>query len=225
MQPCGPMRLGSLLVAFVLSILACGPKAGPAAGTPSPPPPAASASATKGSTEQALCNRVCAPEEKCGAPRAECEKRCLTSARVLQTEVVEAMVACVEKKSPKTCDNTDEGRKARADLVSGCVLEATEIKSEDTSANVGLFANAYCDRTKECGVEGTFVKNECLGRARDSIRELPEVVLLGALRSTALDDVVACLKAMACDKRSKDAGIDVKVCIGQILADAAGSTP
>ncbi len=221
MQPCGPMRLGSLLIAVVLSPLACGT----APATPAVPPPSASASPNKRSTEQALCDRVCAPEAKCGAPRAECEKRCMTSARVLQTEVVEAMVACVEKKSPKVCDNTEEGRRARADLVMGCVLEATEIKSDDTSANVGLFANAHCDRTKECGVEGVFVKNECLGRARDSIRDLPEVVLVGALRPTALDDVVACLKAMACDKRSKDAGLDVKVCIGQLLADAAGNTP
>jgi hypothetical protein len=219
------MRLGSLLAIVVLSLGACGPKpTKDAENSGQKPPPATSAKPTA-STERALCDRVCAPEAKCGAPKAECEKRCLTSARVLQTAVVEAMVACVEKKSPKMCDNSEAGQKARADLVSGCVLEATETKSEDTSASVGLFANGYCERTKECGVEGVFSKNECLGRARDSIRELPEVVLFGALRSTALDDLVACLKSTPCEKRSKDAGIEVKLCIGQILADAAGSTP
>jgi len=220
------MRLGSPSAIVVLSLVACSgkPAKDPANAGQTPPPPAASAK-PKGTNEQALCDRVCAPEAKCGAPKAECEKRCMTSARVLQTEVVEAMVACVENKSPKVCDNSDAGQKARADLVTGCVLEATEKKSEDTNANVGLFANAYCDRTKECGVEGVFSKNECLGRARDAIRDLPDVVIFGALRPTTLDDVVACLKEAKCADRSKDAGIDVKICIGKVLADAAGSTP
>jgi hypothetical protein len=219
------MRLGSLFAIVVLSLAACGPKPAKEAANVTPPPPPAASAKPKGTNEQALCDRVCAPEAKCGAPKEECQKRCMTSARVLQTEVVEAMVVCVEKKSPKVCDNTDAGQKSRADLVSGCVLEATEAKSEDTNANVGLFANGYCDRTKECGVDGVFSKNECLGRSRAEIHDLPDVVLFGALRSTALDDVVACLKSTPCDKRSKDAGVEVKICLGQVLAEAAGATP
>lgn len=213
-------------------ILICLSACAGAKPSPSPTPaPAASTSTistgtAKPAAELALCDRVCATQSKCGSPKEPCTRRCLPIARILQSDVVEAMVMCVEKKSLPTCDNTEAGQKARGRLVGQCVLEATEIKRSEAGANVDLFANAHCDRTKECGTVGTFVKNECLGRGRDSIRKTEEegsgsLSLYGALRPSSVDAVVECLKSSACDKRSSEAAIELSTCLDGVLASAA----
>jgi len=173
-----------------------------------------------------LCGRVCAAQAKCGAPKDPCVRRCLPIARVLQTDVVEAMVACVEKKSPPTCDNTESGQKARARLVGQCTVEATEIKREEAGTNVDLFSKATCDRTKECGVVGVFSQAECMGRSRDSIRKTEEagtgsLALYGALRPSAVDGIVSCIKGSPCDKRSTEAAEELGTCLDAVLASAA----
>lgn len=192
--------------------------------------PSASASAPKPVAEEALCGRVCASQAKCGAPKDPCVRRCLPIARILQGDVVEAMVQCVEKKTPTDCDNTEAGQKARGKIVGVCVLEATEIKRSEAAANVDLFANAYCDRTKECGVEGVFSKSECLGRGRDAIRKTEEegsgsLALYGAMRPTSVDAVVTCFKTAPCDKRAGDAATELSGCLDNVLASNAGPTP
>jgi hypothetical protein len=212
-------------VLFVLLFVGC-TSAKPDPSHPAPAPSASASASVKTVGEAALCDRVCATQAKCGAPKEPCVRRCLPIARVLQSDVVEAMVACVEKKTPPTCDNTEAGQKARGKLVGMCVLEATEIKRSDAGANVDLFANAHCDRTKECGVEGTFVKTECLGRGRDSIRKTEEegsgsLSLYGALRPSSVDAVVTCLKSTPCDKRSPDAATELSGCLDNVLASAA----
>lgn len=216
----------SLRVLAAVSLFACtGAKPEPSHPAPLP---SASASTAKppGSSEVALCDRVCATQSKCGAPKEPCARRCLPIAKILQRDVVEAMVVCVEKKSSPTCDNTEVGQKARGRLVGQCVLEATEIKRSEAGANVDLFANAHCDRTKECGVEGTFVKTECLGRGRDAIRKTEEegsgsLSLYGALRPSSVDAVVSCLKSAPCDKRSVDAATELSGCLDNVLASNA----
>jgi hypothetical protein len=215
----------SLLPIAIASMLGCG----------APPPPvsapaaAASTSASvapKRTDEERLCGRVCAAQARCGAPKDLCVGRCLPIARVLQTEVVEAMVACVEQKSPPTCDQTEAGQKARARLVGQCMGEATETKRDEAGSNVDLFAKAHCDRTKECGVDGPFSPAECMGRARDAIRKTEEsgtgsLALYGALRPSSVDAVVGCLRGAACDKRSPDGAEQLGVCLDAVLASAA----
>ena len=64
---------------------------------------------------------------------------------------------------------------------------------------------------------------ECLGRARSSIGDLPDVPLLGALRPTSVDELAVCLKATKCDARSPDAGLNVSKCVDSLLT--SGSEP
>ncbi len=211
-------------IVFV-SLLGCGNPAPKPSATPTPMS-SASVAAPKPAEDERLCGRVCAAQAKCGAPKEPCVRRCLPIARVLQSDVVEAMVACVETKSPPACDNTETGQKARARLVGQCTVEATEIKREEASANVDLFAKAHCDRTKECGVEGLFSPAECAGRARDAIRKTEEagtgsLALYGALRPSSVDGIVACIKGSSCDKRSTDAAEELGSCLDAVLASAA----
>lgn len=215
---------------------ACG-NAAPAPATPgaaaatSPGAPTASAAPSAPlAAEEALCGRVCAAQAKCGAPKEPCVRKCLPIARVLQTDVVEAMVACVEKKSPPVCDNSDAGVKVRARLVGECTLEATEIKRAEAGTNVDLFSKAHCDRTQECGVVGVFSKAECMGRARDSVRKTEEagsgsIALYGALRPSSVDAIVTCIKGSPCDKRSADAAEELGTCLDAVLASAAEPKP
>lgn len=212
-------------ICLVLLMLGCGNPAPKPVATPAPAP-STSAAPTKLAEDEQLCGRVCAAQAKCGSPKDPCVQRCLPIARVLQTDVVEAMVACVEKHSPPVCDNTEEGQKVRARLVGKCTVEATEIKRDEASANVDLFAKATCDRTKECGVEGTFSQAECMGRSRDSIRKTEEsgtgsLALYGALRPSSVDAIVACIKGNACDKRTADAAEELGTCLDAVLASAA----
>ncbi len=216
-----PARL--LCAAFLLACTGAKPPEPP---HPSPAPSTSASVVAKAGNEELLCNRVCATQSKCGAPKEPCVRRCLPIARVLQSDVVEAMVACVESKSPPTCDNTEAGQKARGKLIGRCVLEATELKRNEAGANVDLFANAHCDRTKECGVEGVFVKSECLGRGRDAIRKTEEegsgsLSLYGALRPSSVDAVVSCIRSAPCDKRSPDAATELSGCLDNVLASAA----
>lgn len=220
------MRALSILAPITIVSFGCGTPAPKGATPPSPAPSASTAVAPKVAEDEQLCGRVCAAQAKCGAPKDPCVRRCLPIARVLQRDVVEAMVACVEKKSPPVCDNTEAGQKARARLVGQCTVEATEIKRDEASANVDLFAKATCDRTKECGVEGTFSPAECMGRARDGIRKTEEagtgsLALYGALRPSAVDGIVACIRGNACDKRTTDAAEELGGCLDAVLASAA----
>ncbi|MBI2392880.1 MAG: hypothetical protein HYV09_25065 [Deltaproteobacteria bacterium] len=229
------MRLWIPLLALTASAPAACGNAAPPPATPGPaastaPSPTATPALAPLAREDALCGRVCAAQAKCGAPKEPCVRKCLPIARVLQTDVVEAMVACVEKKSPPVCDNTEAGVKVRARLVGECTLEATEIKRAEAGTNVDLFAKAHCDRTQECGVAGVFSKAECMGRARDSVRKTEEagsgsIALYGALRPSSVDAIVTCIKGSPCDKRSSDAAEELGTCLDAVLASAAEPKP
>jgi len=216
-----------LLALLLLTPLACGPLAcGPAGGKDAAhPQPVASSAAPKPKTppDRALCERACAYETKCGAPAGECEKRCLIPAHLLQTEVLEVMAACIEKQTPATCDKSEEAAKARNRVKVACLIEATDQKREEAIANTTVFADAHCEKTKECGVDGVFQKNECVGRARASIGDSPEAPLIGALRPTSVDEVVVCLRSAKCEARSADAGLNISKCIDTMLT--SGSEP
>lgn len=148
-------------------------------------------------------------------------------ARTLAGDVLESLVSCVEHKASPTCEAGDTGVAARKQLVRTCTIEATEAKVENAKANVDLFANAYCDRSSVCGVEGgSFVKSNCLGKARGSI--LASVSegqggLLGSLRPSKVDEMVRCISNAKCEGRKGDADEELSRCLDEILASAAES--
>lgn len=224
MRPLLPVT--SLTVALV--VFACGPSNKPAQG----PRPAASASASGSSAsapppakDVAVCTRVCAVQTRCGGDPATCRARCMPIARTLTGDVLEAMVTCVETKASPTCEPGEAGATARRKLVGACTLDATKGKEDEARANVELFASAYCERTQQCGVEGTFVKMTCMGKAKGTIlnTETQGGSLYGALRPTKVDEIVKCLRDAPCENRKGEADEELERCLDAALASAAES--
>ncbi|MGZ3449140.1 MAG: hypothetical protein ACXWUG_15605 [Polyangiales bacterium] len=191
---------------------------GSASATSSAPPVAA---------DVAVCTRVCAVQTRCGGDAGSCRSRCMPIARTLAGDVLESLVSCVEKKASPTCEPGDAGTAARKQLVRTCTIEATQAKAEDAKANVDLFANAYCDRSQTCGVEGgSFVKSNCLGKARGAILATVsegQGGLLGSLRPSKVDEMVKCISNAKCEGRKSDADEELSRCLDEILASAAES--
>ncbi len=168
-----------------------------------------------------LGERVCAIQARCGTNKETCIGRWRPITRVLSIDVIEALVACIEKKAPAVCEPGEAGQKARQQVIGACVVEATEAKQDAAGANIDLFANAVCERTQQCGVVGVFSKPQCLGEGRAAIRSTGSLGIYGALRPSSVDDLVSCLKARKCDGRDRDAAKELEVCLDEILATAA----
>ena len=174
-----------------------------------------------------ICQRVCAVQTKCGGDPKACTMRCMPIARILLPEVLDQMVGCVEKKAPPSCD--DDAVAARKRLIGACVVEATQSKSETARDNIALFAKAFCDRTKTCGSStGVISASECLGEARGAIMSTEGDAsggLYGALRTSKLDEMIACLGGVPCDQRKAHADEEVERCLNEIMAKAAETSP
>jgi hypothetical protein len=222
------MRLLLVPAAFTALFVACGgttpaksvtPVASGSASTSSTAPPV--------SSDVAICTRVCAVQTRCGGDPTSCRTRCMPIARTLAGDVLESLVSCVEQKAPKECEPGDTGVAARKQLVRTCTIEATQAKAEGAKANVDLFANAFCDRSQVCGVEGgSFVKSNCLGKARGSILATVsegQGGLLGSLRPSKVDEMVKCIANAKCEGRKADADEELSRCLDEILASAAES--
>jgi hypothetical protein len=207
--------------------VACG---GGAANAPrsSGDKPAASASASAiASTSlgepagRALCARVCAIEARCGAEPASCARRCMPIARTLTLAVLARLVDCVESRAATISCDGDAARAARAKLVGECTLSAAATEGAAARTNVELFAKAYCDRNASCGVPGNS-SGTCLGEAKGAILDTggdSGISLYGALRPSALDELVLCLGA-PCEKRATTADGELNRCLTELLTNA-----
>jgi hypothetical protein len=210
---------------------ACGPGKGPN-GPPPPPSTSASTSASTATEDSGgpVCKRVCTVQTKCSKDVAHdleaCTMKCLPIARVLDAEVLDHMVSCVEKKSPATCDDSDAGVAARKHLIGSCVIEATEARVEQARENISLFAKAFCDRTASCGsATGAISPSECLGEAKGQIMSTEgdsSGGLYGSFRPEKVDEMLLCL-AGPCDQRKERADEDVERCLTGVLVKAAES--
>jgi len=163
-------------------------------------------------------------------------------ARALTLPVLTKMVDCVEAKTPpgscggasspapspgasttdagaETSANAADARAERRRIVAECTIDATRGEEASARSNVELFAKAYCERNATCGVPGTSLST-CLGEARGAILATggdSGVTLYGALRPSAVDELVVCLAA-ACDIRQKSAEGEVERCLTEVLA-------
>lgn len=172
----------------------------------------------------AACKRVCVVQTKCGGDPKMCSLKCLPIARVLQGEVVEAMVSCVEKKGGEKPGCDDDSVLARKRLAGECVLEATSTKKDSARANIELFAKAYCEASATCGnASGTVGVNECLGEARGAILATEgdsSGGLYGSIRSDRIDEMLKCFHG-PCDQRKTTADAELERCLDATLAKAA----
>jgi len=157
-----------------------------------------------------------------------CTQKCLPIVRVLEADIGESMVKCIETNGAGKCDEGEEGIAKRKKLVGTCVVDVTKDKVEQARINIDLFSKAFCDATKTCGNEsGTFSPSTCLGSAKGSIMDTQYEYsggLYGALRPSKVDDIVACMKG-PCEKRRKEAAQDLDRCLDEVLAKAADAAP
>ena len=212
-----------LALGALLSFAACGPGAGSTGPTVPATSGSVSAAAPAPPQAQAQCARVCTVQTRCGGDKATCITRCLPIARVLLAEVIEAMVSCAESKASPKCVEGEAAASERRKLIGSCTIEATKTKMTEARANIELFAKAHCDRTQQCGTEGTFSISTCLGETKGAMLSTEgeqSGAIYGALRGPKVDEIAVCLKTAPCEDR-KRADEELGKCLDATLAKAA----